>query len=574
MARKSLSDLRSRRWYAANDMRAFALRQRTLQMGFRREDFMDRPVIAIVNSWSEMSPCHIHLRDRAEAAKRGVWQAGGFPVELPAMSLGEVLVKPTTMMYRNFLAMEVEELLRSLPIDGALLLGGCDKTTPAMLMAAISMNIPALFVPAGFMSNARYRGQKVGAGTHTRKFWDEYRAGKISDEDWVDLETRMTRSIGTCNTMGTASSMTSMVDAMGLTLPGASSIPAADSAHPRMAETAGRRIVDMIWEDLKPRDILTRASFDNALAVMMALGASTNAVVHTIALARRAGIALDLADFDAMGRRVPVLANLFPAGDNLMEDFYFAGGLHGLMSRIREDLHLDARLSDGRTVGEAISQARVWDDDIIRPRDNPVTEAEAIAVVRGNLAPAGAVMKPAAIDPRFARHRGPAVVFKNHADMSARIDDPALPVTPDSVLVLQSAGPKGGPGMPEWGALPIPKKLLQQGVRDMLRVSDARMSGTHYGSCVLHVSPESAVGGPLALVRDGDMVELDLAARRLHLDITDEEMARRRADWTPPPDRYARSYGVIFERHVRQAHEGADFDFLEGQAPVQEPEIF
>lgn len=566
--------LRSRRWYMATDMRAFAHRQRTQQMGFRRQDFMGKPVVAVVNTWSELSPCHIHLRDRAEAVKRGVWQAGGFPVELPALSLGEVIVKPTTMMYRNFLAMETEELLRSHPIDGAVLLGGCDKTTPGLLMGAVSMGLPCLYVPAGPMSNGQWRGQKVGAGTHTRKFWDELRAGKITQEDWVELESRMTRSFGTCNTMGTASTMTSIVDAMGMTLPGASSIPAADSSHIRMAQDAGERIVGMIAEKLTPDRVLTARAFENGLATLMSLGGSTNAVVHLIAMARRAGHPLTLADFDRAGRRFPVLANVFPAGNNLMEDFYFAGGVLGLLKRLEADLHLDCLTVNGKTLGENLARAGVWNDDVIRARDNPVARAEPIAVLRGNLAPGGAVIKASAADPKLAKHRGRALVFRNHADLSARIDDPALPVDRDSVLVLQSAGPVGGPGMPEWGALPIPKKLLAQGVRDMVRVSDARMSGTHYGTCVLHVTPESAVGGPLALVRDGDWIELDVAARRLHLDVSDAELAARKAAWVPPPKRYARSYGVLLERHIGQADTGADFDFLERGPAVPEPEIF
>ena len=572
--RRTRADLRSARWYLAEDMRAFAHRQRTQQMGFRRQDFMGRPVIAVVNTWSELSPCHIHLRDRAEAVKRGVWQAGGFPVELPALSLGEVIVKPTTMMYRNMLAMEVEELLRSHPVDGAVLLGGCDKTTPGLVMGALSMNLPAIYVPAGPMSNSRWHGQKVGAGTHTRKYWDELRAGKITQEDWVDLEARITRSVGTCNTMGTASTMTSVVDAMGLTLPGASSIPAADSAHVRMSQDAGERIVGMIWEDLKPTDILTQAAFGNGLVALMALGGSTNAVVHLVAMARRAGLDLGLDAFDAHGRKTPVLANVFPAGENLMEDFYFAGGLPALLAQLGDRLQLDCLTANGRTLGQNIAGAKVWDADVIRPLDRPVSDGPPIAILRGNLAPDGAVIKASAADPKLARHRGKAVVFRNHADMSARIDDPALPVDADSVLVLQDAGPIGGPGMPEWGALPIPKKLLAQGVRDMVRVSDGRMSGTHYGTCVLHVAPESRIGGPLALVRDGDMIELDVPARRLHLDVPDAELARRRAEWKAPPKRYARSYGVLLERHIGQANEGADFDFLAHGPAVPEPEIF
>jgi dihydroxy-acid dehydratase len=555
-------------------MRALAHRQRMQQQGFRREEFVGRPVVAILNTWSELSPCHAHLRERAEAVKRGVLRAGGLPLELPAMSLGEVMVKPTTMLYRNFLAMEAEELLRQHPVDGAVLLGGCDKTTPGLLMGAFSMDLPVIFCPAGPMLNGRWRGETVGAGTHTRKYWDEYRAGKLDDAGLVDFEGVSTRSPGTCNTMGTATTMTSLVDALGLTLPGASSIPAVDAAHTRMASACGERIVEMIWEDLKPSALLTKGSFDNALHVNAALGGSTNAVIHLVALARRAGFPLELDAFDAAARRTPVLTNLYPAGRYLMEDFYFAGGLHGLMSRITDRLDLSARTVAGVSLGEALARARVDDDDVIRPLDNPVTTAPAVAVLRGNLAPDGAVIKPSAATPALLTHRGRAVVFDSHAELSAGIDDPDLDIDANSVLVLRSAGPKGAPGMPEWGALPIPKKLLAQGVRDIVRISDARMSGTHYGTCVLHVSPESHVGGPLALLRTGDMIELDVPSRRLDMLVDEAELARRRAAWTAPAPRFARGYGAIFQDHVTQAHEGCDFDILQAGAPTPEPEIF
>jgi len=566
--------LRSARWYGAADMRAFAHRQRTQQMGFRREEFVGRPVIGIIHTWSELSPCHIHLRDRAGAVKRGVWRAGGFPVELPALSLGEVIVKPTTMMYRNLLAMEVEELLRSHPVDGAVLLGGCDKTTPGLLMGAISMNLPAIFCPAGPMLNGHWRGETVGAGTHTRKYWDELRAGRLTPEDWVELEGVSTRSIGTCNTMGTATTMTAIAETLGMTLPGASSIPAADSAHARMMALAGERIVAMVREDLKPTDIVTARSVANAVTVDMALGGSTNAAIHLIAIAGRAGIPLTLDALDAEARRTPVLANLFPAGRYLMEDFFYAGGLRALLARLADRLDLGCPTVTGTTLGEGIAGAACHDDDVIRPLDRPVTAAEALAVLRGNLAPDGAVIKPSAATPALLRHRGPALVFDGHAELSARIDDPALPVTADTVLVLRGAGPVGGPGMPEWGALPIPKALLAQGVRDMVRVSDARMSGTHYGTCVLHVAPESHAGGPLALIRSGDMVVLDVPGRRLEMEVEPEELARRRAHWTPPAPRFGRGYGMLLERHITQADRGCDFDFLQAGAPTAEPEIF
>jgi dihydroxy-acid dehydratase len=545
----------------------------------RREDVMERPCIAIVNTWSDLSPCHAHLRERAESVKRGVLLAGGFPFELPALSLGEVMVKPTTMLYRNFLAMEVEELLRSLPIDGVVLLAGCDKTTPGTVMGAISMGVPTIFCSAGPMLNDRYLklGQperKVGAGTHTRLFWDEYQAGKVSDAEWVQLESHMTRSPGTCNTMGTASTMTSIVEALGLALPGSTAIPAMDAGHTRMATNCGERIVQMVWDDVTPRSILTRGAFLNAVAVQMALGGSTNAAVHIIAMARRAGVALTLDDLDAMGRKVPVLANLFPSGDRLMEDFHYAGGLPALMTRIASHLSLAERNVNGKTLGENLEGVQVLDDAVIRPLSQPVSANGALAVLRGNLAPEGAVMKSSAASPKFLKHRGRAIVFDDPGEMNKACADPALECDETSVLVLRNAGPVGAPGMPEWGGLPIPKRLLDAGVRDVVRISDARMSGTHYGSCILHVSPEAAVGGPLALVKTGDWIEVDVAARRLHLDVSDDELARRRAAWQPRPEPYARGFARLYRAHVTQAHEGCDFDFLQGPDATPEPVIY
>ena len=576
--RKTLEQLRSRRWFADAGMRGFAHRQRMQQQGFRREDLMERPMVAIINTWSDLSPCHAHLRERAEVIKRGILLAGGLPVELPAMSLGEVMVKPTTMLYRNFLAMEVEELLRSLPCDGAVLLGGCDKTTPGTVMGAISMDIPVLFCPAGPMLNDRHvkdgQDRRIGAGTHTRMFWDEYQAGHIDAAEMQRLEARMTRAPGTCNTMGTASTMTAIVEAMGLSLPGASSIPAMDSAHVRMATSCGERIVGMIWEDLKPSRLLTRSSFDNAMAVQMALGGSTNAAVHLIALARRAGIAITIDDMDAMARRVPVLANLFPSGDRLMEDFYYAGGLPALMQQIRADLRLDALTVTGATLGANIADAQVRDADVIRPKDRPVSTEGALAALHGNLAPHGAVIKPSAASAQLLRHSGRALVFDSQPEMLAAMADESLDCDASTVLVLRNAGPVGAPGMPEWGNLPIPKKLLKAGVRDMLRLSDARMSGTHYGTCVLHITPESAVGGPLALVRNGDRIELDVPARRLHLDVDEAELARRRAQWQAPVQPFQRGFTLLHQRHVTQAHEGCDLDFLQGTQPTPEPVIY
>ncbi len=576
---KTLADLRSRRWFDAGGMRAFAHRQRMQQQGIRREDVMQRPCIAIVNTWSELSPCHAHLRERAESVKRGVLMAGGLPFELPALSLGEVIVKPTTMLYRNLLAMEVEELLRSHPVDGVVLLAGCDKTTPGTVMGAISMGLPTIFCSAGPMLNDRYLKpgepeRKVGAGTHTRVFWDEYQAGKVSDAEWVKLEAHMTRSPGTCNTMGTASTMTSIVEALGLALPGSTSIPAMDAGHTRMATTCGERIVQMVWDDLTPRQILTRGAFMNAVAVQMALGGSTNAAVHIIAMARRAGVDLTLDHLDAIGREVPVLANLFPSGDRLMEDFHYAGGLPALMSRITPHLFLDQRNVNGKTLGENLEGVQVLDDAVIRPLNNPVSANGALAVLRGNLAPEGAVMKASAASPKFFKHRGRAIVFDNPAAMNSACADINLDCDENSVLVLRNAGPVGAPGMPEWGGLPIPKKLLDQGVRDMVRVSDARMSGTHYGTCILHVSPESAVGGPLALVKSGDWIEVDVAARRLHLNVPEDELARRRAAWQPAPEPATRGFVKLYRAHVTQAHEGCDFDFLQGSDATPEPVIY
>ena len=575
--RKTIEELRSQRWFAENDMRAFAHRQRTQQMGLRREEFLGKPVIAILNTWSEMSPCHSHLRDRAEAVKRGVWQAGGYPVELPVLSVGEVMVKPSTMLYRNFLAMEAEEVLRSHPIDGAVLLGGCDKSTPALLMGALSMNIPAIFCPAGPMSNGQWRGRKTGAGTHTKTYWDELRAGKITEADWIDLESRMTRSIGTCNTMGTASTMTSIVDAMGFTFTGASSIPAADSGHPRMASACGMRIVEMVFEDLKPKDIMTRASVMNGVATYMALGGSTNAAVHLVAMARRAGLALTLDEMAAVSKTVPVIANLFPSGNALMEDFYFAGGLRTLLDRLRPHLDLCARTVEGRTLGEAIEGAECFDEEVIRPLDNPVIALEkgrTLVVLKGNLSPDGAVMKSSAASPHLLKHEGPALVFDGPDDMRARIDDPDLDVTESTVLVLRNAGPVGAPGMPEWGNLPIPKKLLAKGVRDMVRICDGRMSGTHFGTCVLHVAPEAAIGGPLGLLKTGDRVILDVAMGRLHMDVDEAELSRRKAEWQPAAPLYERSFAALYQRHVAQADKGCDFDFLSAPGTVPEPPIF
>jgi len=571
--RKKPEDLRSHRWYGESDMRGFGHHSRTSQMGYSRADYQNKPIIALVNTWSDINACHSHFRQRADELKRGVLQAGGFPLEMPALALAEVFQKPTTMLYRNLLAMETEELLRSYPVDGCVLMGGCDKTTPALLMGALSMNLPAIFMPAGPMLSGHFRDQKLGSGSDVWKYWAEKRAGNLTDEQWLQIEDGIARSPGHCMTMGTASTMTSAAEAMGFTLPGAASIPDADSRHGRMAAETGRRIVDMVWEDLKPRDFMKSASIDNAITTVLALGGSTNALVHMIAVARRAGIPLDLDRFDALARRTPLIANIRPAGKFLMEDFFYAGGLRALLTEIGDLLDLNAMTANGRSLGANIAGAEVFNRDVILPRDRALVASGSLAVLRGNLAPDGAVIKPAAAEARLHRHTGPAIVFADYNDMAARIDDPALPATKDSVLVLQNAGPLGAPGMPEWGKLPIPKKLLAEGVRDMVRISDARMSGTSYGACVLHVAPESFVGGPLALVRDGDLIELDVPARKIELKVSDDELARRRAAWKKPQPKFERGFGALYQQHVTQANDGCDFDFLEGTAPTPDPEI-
>ena len=573
MPRKRPEELRSHRWFGVDDLRSFGHRSRAKQMGYGREDWGGKPVIGIINTWSDINSCHTHFRQRAEEVKRGVWQAGGFPVEMPAMSLAEPFQKPSTMMYRNLLAMETEELLRSYPCDGVVLMGGCDKTTPALFMGAASMGLPAIFVPAGPMLRGNWRGNTLGSGSDSWKYWDELRAGNITEDDWEEIEDGIARSPGTCMTMGTAATMMSTADALGLTLPGVSSIPAPDSNHSRMATRTGRRIVEMVWEDLKPSDIFTEKAFENAITCVMALGGSTNAIVHLVAMAGRLGIKLDLERFDGISRKTPWLANIRPSGKYLMEDFFYAGGVRGLLAELKDLLHLDCMTVNGKTLGENLEGADIYDSDVIHRRADPLSVEGGLAVLRGNLAPNGAVIKQTAADPALHVHKGPAVVFADYNDMAARLDDEDLEVTKDSVLVLQNAGPQGGPGMPEWGMLPIPKKILKQGVRDMVRISDARMSGTSYGTCVLHVAPESFVGGPLALVRTGDMIELNIAARRLHLDVADDELARRKSEWRQPPRKFQRGFGAIYANHITQADVGCDFDILEGNAPTPDPEI-
>ncbi len=577
MARKTADQLRSARWFAPDDLRGFGHRSRLMQMGYAKEDWAGKPCIAIINTWSGINPCHAHFRERAEDVKRGVYQAGGFPIELPALSLAENFVKPTTMLYRNLLAMETEELIRSHPVDGVVLMGGCDKTTPGLLMGATSAGVPAIYVPAGPMLRGNWNGKVLGSGSDAWKFWDERRAGNISDAEWSAIEGGIARSHGHCMTMGTASTMTAIADVIGMTLPGTSSIPADDVNHMRMCASAGRRIVEMVWEDLKPSDIMTRASFENAMRVAMAMGCSTNAVIHVIAMARRAGHHITLDDFDAASRIVPVIANVRPSGDTyLMEDFYYAGGLKALMKEIAPLLDLEQFTVSGRRWTEELDGAKVHNADVIRTMETAIYPEGALAVLKGNLAPRGCVIKPSACAPHLRKHAGPAIVFDDYLSMKAVIDRDDLEVTPDHILILRNAGPIGGPGMPEWGMLPIPKKLVQQGVRDMLRISDARMSGTSYGACILHVSPEAYVGGPLALVHTGDIISVDVAARTISLEVDEAELQRRRSRLKPPAPRFERGYGFMFARHIGQADEGCDFDFLQSDfgGPIGEPAIF
>lgn len=572
---KKPEELRSHQWYGSgvsSGLRSFSHRARTRQLGYLPEEHLGKPVIAILNTWSDINPCHVHLRDRAQAVKRGVWQAGGFPLEFPVSTLSETFQKPTPMLYRNMLAMETEELLRSYPVDGAVLMGGCDKSTPALLMGAASVDLPAVFVPAGPMLPGHWRNEVLGSGTDMWKYWDDKRAGLIGDCEMTELESGLARSPGHCMTMGTASTLTAAAEALGVTVPGASSIPAVDSGHDRMAAAAGLRIVELVHKDRKLNDILTADAFEDAVTTVLGLGGSTNAVIHLIAMAGRAGVKLTLDDFDRIARTVPVLANVRPGGQRyLMEDFHFAGGLPGFLSRITDLLHLDRPTVAFDTMREQLDGALVHNDDVIRTRDNPVAIEGGVAVLRGNLCPDGAVIKHISAEPHLLKHTGPAVVFDDYRTMQRTINDPELDITADSVLVLRNSGPKGGPGMPEYGMLPIPDHLLKQGVRDMVRISDARMSGTSYGACALHIAPESYVGGPLALVRTGDSITLDVEARSLQLNVDDEELTRRRADWTPPPTRYERGYGALYNDQITQADTGCDFEFLARPGKVPDP---
>ena len=574
---KNYKDLRSSRWFSPNDVRSFGHRSRAMQMGLSKEDWDNKPVIGIINTWSEIQPCHMHFKQRVEDVKKGVYQSGGYPIELPAISLAEMYVKPTTMLYRNMLSMEVEELIRSHPIDGVVLMGGCDKTTPALTMGAISLDLPMIFLPAGPMLRGNYKGKYLGSGSDGWKYWDELRAGNITEDDWAEVESGIARSYGHCMTMGTASTMTAIAEAIGLCLPGASSIPAADSNHIRMSSDVGRRIVDMVWEDLKPSKIITKKSVDNAVTVAMAMGCSTNAIIHLIAMARRAGIHLTMDELDKKGREIPLIANIRPSGkEYLMEDFYYAGGILSLMFSLAEKLNLDEITVSGLKLREIISKKETINPDIIRNLNNPIYEEGSLAVLKGNLAPDGCVIKPAACDKKFLKHKGPAIVFDSYQEMKDIIDTDDFEVSENHVLVLRNVGPVGGPGMPEWGMMPIPKKLLKKGVRDMVRISDARMSGTSYGACILHVAPESFVGGPLSLLKTGDIIEVDVNLRKINMLVDDKTLSERKMGIKPPTPKAGRGWLWMYSQHVRQANEGCDFDFLETDfgKSAKEPDIY
>ena len=573
--RRQPEQLRSHRFFGPDDLRSFGHRSRQKQSGFGTQEFEGKPVVAILNTGNDLISCHAHFRQRVDDIKRGVWQAGGFPVEVPVLGLSETFMKPTSMFYRNLLAMEAEEVLRAHPIDSAVLMGGCDKTIPALLMGALSADVPAIVMPGGPMNRTKWRGESLGSGSDVWKYWAERGAGRLSCDAWCELEDHIAPSAGHCMTMGTASTMTSIAEAMGMSLPGAASIPATHASHSRMAASTGRQAVEIAWYDVRPKQMMTAAAFENAIITLMCIGGSTNAIVHLLALAGRAEVPLTLERFDQISQTTPVLANLRPAGAHVMEDFFDAGGLRGLMCRIQDLLDTDVPTVAGITLATALEGADVYDDDVIRPRDNPLFANDSLAVLRGNLCPDGAIIKPAAATPELLQHTGPAIVFRDYADLKARIDDPELHVTADHVLVLQSAGPVGAPGIPEWGMLPVPKQLLEQGVRDMVRVSDARMSGTSYGTCVLHVSPESAVGGPLALVQDGDEISLDVANRQLNVNISDDELERRRSQWQPPAKRFSRGYGHLLESEITQACDGCDFRFLQSDGTQSaEPDIY
>jgi L-arabonate dehydrase len=554
--------LRSQEWFAQPTYESLTHRAAIRAEGFTPEVFQNRPVIGICNSWSELNHCNLHLRTVAEAVKRGVWAAGGFPLEFPTISLGEIYMKPTTMLYRNLMAMDVEESIRANPLDGVVLLCGCDKTTPAQLMGAASADLPAIMVPGGPQLNGRWGDKEIGAGTDGRKLYDLYRTGRINDEQLCEIEGGIYRSAGHCNVMGTASTMTSLAEALGMTLPGCANIPAPDSRRQAMAELSGRRIVEAVREDLRPSRILTRPALENAITVDMALGGSTNAVVHLIAIAGRLGIDLKLAEFDVISRRTPFLANVKPSGQYLMEDFFYAGGLPAVMKEILPLLHRDALTITGKSIAENVAGAECHNRDVIRSAANPLHPEGGTVVLNGNLAPNGAVLKQTAASPHLLQHRGKAYVFENYQQMRAQIDSDDLPVDASTVLVMKNCGPKGAPGFPEWGHIPMPRVLLNRNVSDMVRISDARMSGTSFGTVVLHMAPESAIGGPLGIVQTGDEIALDVAARRIEICLPADQIEQRLAGFEAAPPKYQRGYGKLFLDHITQADQGCDFDFL------------
>ncbi|HET8549204.1 MAG TPA: IlvD/Edd family dehydratase [Bryobacteraceae bacterium] len=561
----SARKLRSRDWFFGPEYYNFARRTYLRSEGFNADVLSEgKPIIGICNSWSELNSCNLNLREVADAVKRGVWIAGGVPLEFPTISLGEVYMKPTTMLFRNLMAMDVEESIRANPLDGVVLLCGCDKTTPAQLMGAASADIPAIMVPTGPMLSGNWRNQKLGSGTDGRRLFDMYRAGTLTDEQLCEIEGSIARSAGHCMVMGTASTMTGLAEAMGMTLPGCAAIPAPDSRRRAIAESTGRRIVEMVWEDLRPSRIITREALENAIGVCMALGGSTNAIVHLIAIAGRLGIELTVDDFDRLSRRTPLIANVKPSGEYLMEDFFHAGGIPAVMREILPLLHRQALTVTGRTIAENISAVECFNRDVIRTLDAPLAAEGGLAILKGNLCPGGAVIKQSAASPHLLRHTGPAYVFEDHDQMIADLDRDDLPVDENTVLVMKNGGPIGAPGFPEWGWIPVPSALLKRGIRDIVRISDARMSGTSFGTVVLHVTPESAIGGPLAAVRTGDLISLDVPSRRLELQVAGEEIARRLAEFRRPAPHYDRGYGRLFLEHVTQADRGCDFDFLRG----------
>lgn len=566
MPENKKKNLRSQEWFGKTDKMGFIYRSWMRNQGLPDHLFDGRPVIGICNTWSELTPCNAHFRELAEYVKRGVYEAGGFPLEFPIMSLGETLLKPTAMLFRNLASMDAEESIRGNPIDGVILLAGCDKTTPSTLMGAASVDLPTLVVSGGPMLNGKYNCKDIGSGTDVFRFTDDVRAGRITQEEYYFAESCMSRSRGHCMTMGTASTMASMVEALGMGMPGNAAIPAVDARRRVLCHMAGRQIVDMVHEDLKISKILTRQAFENAIKVNAAIGGSTNAIIHLLAIAGRIGVDLELSDFDKLGSNIPLLVNLMPSGKFLMEDFYYAGGLPAVIRELKDHIHKDALTVNGKTIWENNQQAPCHNREVIASIDQPLKERSGIAVLKGNLCEEGAVIKPSAATPRLMKHRGKAVVFENIEDYHARIDDPDLDVDENSVLVLKEVGPKGYPGMPEVGNMGLPKKLLQKGILDMVRISDGRMSGTAFGTVVLHVSPESAIGGNLGLVRQGDMIELDVVNRRLHLDVSEEELAQRRKTWQPPKPLADRGYVGLYIRHVQQAHLGADLDFLQGNS--------